>query len=70
LDIDDLSDRELQVFENIGRGLTIIEIAERLKLSAHTVETYRQRIKTKLHFKTNSELTTKAAHWVLEHEGN
>lgn len=67
-DIDDLSDRELQVFEHIGRGLTIIEIAQRLNLSSHTVETYRQRIRKKLNFRTISELASKAAQWVLEHD--
>ena len=63
---EDLSDRELQVFEHIGKGLTTIEIASRLHLSSHTVETYRQRMKAKLGIKHNSELGFKATQWVLE----
>ena len=69
-DIEDLSDRELQVFEHIGRGLTIIEISQRLTLSTHTVETYRQRIRKKLNFRTISELASRATQWVMEHERN
>lgn len=40
-----LSDRELQAFELIGQGFSTHEVAERMKISAKTVETYRVRIK-------------------------
>lgn len=63
--IDTLSDRELEVFELIGRGLTAKRIAERLGLSAKTVETYRQHIKRKLDLADNSELATCATEWVV-----
>jgi DNA-binding NarL/FixJ family response regulator len=43
-----LSPRELQVFEMLGRGLDIKEIAGQLALDHKTIELYRQRIKTKL----------------------
>ena len=43
-----LSPRELQVFEMLGRGLDIKEIADQLSLDHKTVELYRQRIKVKL----------------------
>jgi DNA-binding NarL/FixJ family response regulator len=43
-----LSPREVQVFEMLGRGLEIKEIADQLSLDHKTVEMYRQRIKTKL----------------------
>jgi len=43
-----LSPRELQVFEMLGRGLDIKEIAAQLSIDHKTVELYRQRIKTKL----------------------
>ena len=43
-----LSPRELQVFEMLGRGLDIKEIAAQLSLDHKTVELYRQRIKIKL----------------------
>lgn len=47
-----LSPRELQVFEMLGRGLDVKEIAAQLSLDHKTVELYRQRIKAKL--KVNS----------------
>lgn len=63
---EELSDREIQVFEHIGKGLTTIEIASRLHLSSHTVETYRLRMKAKLGIKHNAELGSKATEWVLD----
>lgn len=65
--VESLSDRELQIFDLIGRGLGTREIAQRLHLSVHTVETHRQRIKYKLAIDTTTELTRQAAQWVLEH---
>ncbi|MDX1530739.1 MAG: LuxR C-terminal-related transcriptional regulator, partial [Rhodothermales bacterium] len=66
--LDVLSDRELEVFEMTGRGLTTREIAERLHLSVKTVESYRARIKTKLNLSTAAELMQQAVQWV-EGEG-
>jgi DNA-binding NarL/FixJ family response regulator len=43
-----LTDRELEVFELIGRGLSTAAIAARLGVSVKTVETHRTSIKTKL----------------------
>lgn len=43
-----LSDRELQVFQLIGEGMGVAEIAERLHLSTKTIETYRSHLKDKL----------------------
>jgi hypothetical protein len=43
-----LSNRELQVFERIGRGLNTKEISDELKVSVKTVETHREGIKSKL----------------------
>jgi DNA-binding NarL/FixJ family response regulator len=60
------SNRELEVFELIGRGVTTADIARHLHLSPHTVDTYRQRIKTKLDIATSTELTRAAVQWVLE----
>ncbi|CAM3307582.1 response regulator transcription factor [Rhodothermus bifroesti] len=64
-----LSDRELEVFELTGRGLTTREIAERLHLSVKTVESYRARIKAKLGLRTAAELMQHAVQWV-ENEGS
>lgn len=62
--LDLLSDRELEVFESIGRGLATRVIAERLHLSVKTVESYRARIKTKLNLQTASEVMQHAVQWV------
>lgn len=61
-----LSDRELQVYQLIGQGLKTREIADRLHLSVHTVETHRQRIKDKLQIENTAILSREAAQWVLE----
>ena len=60
-----LSDRELQVFEMIGEGLTTREIARQLHVAVKTVETHRRRIKTKLGLKTAAQLSRDAAHWAV-----
>ena len=61
-----LSDRELAVFELIGRGLPTRTIADRLHLSVKTVETHRGHIKAKLSLKNGTDLGRHAALWVLE----
>ena len=61
-----LTDREIEVFEMLGRGLTTRQIAGRLDLSPKTVETHREHIKTKLELKNTAELATHAVQWVLE----
>lgn len=59
-----LSDRELEVLEATGRGLSTRQIAERLSLSVSTIETHKARIKNKLSLKSAQELTAFAARWV------
>jgi DNA-binding NarL/FixJ family response regulator len=58
-----LSPRELQVFEMLGRGLDIKEIAGQLSLDHKTVELYRQRIKTKLGVDSASAVLRAAVLW-------
>jgi DNA-binding NarL/FixJ family response regulator len=64
--MDILSDRELEVFRLIGKGKTSRQIAEELKLAASTVETYRERLKTKLNLSNSAELAQHATMWVVE----
>ena len=52
-----LSDREFDVMKFLANGKSVSEIAEVLSLSVTTVSTYRARIMTKMHLKTNSDLT-------------
>jgi DNA-binding NarL/FixJ family response regulator len=58
-----LTDRELAVFDQIGRGVGTAAIADRLGVSVKTIETYRSNIKTKLHLKDAAELIRFAATW-------
>lgn len=62
--IDRLSDRELQVFEAIGRGQTTLQIAHELHLSVKTIETYRSNIKRKLGLENGHQLIHAAVRWV------
>jgi DNA-binding NarL/FixJ family response regulator len=64
--LEQLSDRELEVFELIGQGSTTRSVAEHLGLSIKTVETYRENIKNKLSLENNNELICRAAQWVAE----
>lgn len=60
--IDDLSDRELEVFQMVGDGLTTRQIAERLHLSVKTIETHKAHVKEKLNLQTATQLTQHAIH--------
>jgi DNA-binding NarL/FixJ family response regulator len=62
--VEDLSDRELEVFEHIGRGQPLSVIAEVLGISVKTVETHRENIKKKLDLASATELARFAVAWV------
>jgi len=59
-----LTDRELEVFEEIGRGKATREVAEMLGISARTVDAHRAHLKKKLGLKDGSELVRYAVRWV------
>lgn len=61
-----LSDRELEVFQMIGRGLSVKEIAQQLFLSSKTVEVHREHIKEKLGLRSSAELLRYAVVHTLE----
>jgi len=63
-----LSDRELQVFQLLGRGFGTRQVAEQLNVSIKTVEAYRANIKDKLNLRSSAELVQHAIHWVLSGE--
>jgi DNA-binding CsgD family transcriptional regulator len=67
--VESLSDRELEVFELIGRGMPTRDIADKLHLSIKTIETHRAHIKAKLNLKSGTELLHHAVHW-MENAGN
>jgi DNA-binding NarL/FixJ family response regulator len=62
--LDTLSDRELEVFGLIGKGLTTRAIADRLQLSVKTIDSHREHIKEKLGLRTMNELIRSAVGWV------
>ncbi len=62
--VDNLSDRELEVFHMIGLGCGTSQIAEKLYLSIKTIETYRTHIKKKLNLTDSRELLQYAIQWV------
>jgi len=59
-----LGERQLQIFELMGRGLDTRQIAERLRIGFSSVETYRGRIRRKLKLRDHAELLQAAIAWV------
>lgn len=59
-----LTDRELEIFQLIGRGEDSHTIAKQLNLSVKTVDTHRGHLKEKLELKNGTELICYAARWV------
>ena len=66
--VSSLSDREFEVFQLVGEGLTTREIGLRLHISGKTVETHRLHIREKLGLKTPPELTKYAVRWAGANE--
>jgi len=67
--VEALTDRELEVFELVGKGYKAGQIGEQLHLSVKTVETYREHIKNKLDLADATELTRHAIEWVHGERG-
>lgn len=63
--VDLLSDREFEVFEMVGKGITTKKTARELNLSIKTIETYKSHIKTKLNIKDSTELIQFATEWSM-----
>jgi DNA-binding NarL/FixJ family response regulator len=61
-----LSDRELEVFQMIGEGLSTVQIANKLQLSPKTIESHRKTIKQKLNLQSSPQLSRRAFQWVME----
>lgn len=61
-----LSNRELEVFERLGRGLSSKAVASELGLSVKTVDTYRESLKKKLNIPDGLALIRAATIWYQE----
>lgn len=64
--MESLADRELEVFQLVGKGFNSREIAAQLHLGETTIDTYRARIREKLHLRNAADLYTRAAQWIQE----
>lgn len=68
---DRLTERELEVFRLLGKGKGSRQIAQELNITVATINSFRARIKEKLHLKSSTELMLQAINWVKEQaEGN
>jgi DNA-binding NarL/FixJ family response regulator len=65
VNMEDLSTREQEVFRLLGQGYSTPEIAEELNLAISTVETYRERLKSKLNLSNGIALTRCAILWAI-----
>ena len=65
--VDLLTDRELEIFELIGKGRDVREISEALNVSPKTVETHRTNIKEKLKLKNSRQVARVALQWATQH---
>lgn len=59
-----LSDRELEVFELLGRGRSSAQISEQLSISSKTVDAHRGNIRHKLNLADNPSVLREAVLWV------
>ncbi|RYD24100.1 MAG: response regulator transcription factor [Verrucomicrobiaceae bacterium] len=66
--VESLTDRELEVFQMIGRGHGTRSISEALGLSVKTVESYRARIKEKLQLEDGVQLLQRSVLWVQSYD--
>ncbi len=59
-----LSDREFEVFELVGQGLSTVEIAQRLGISPKTIEVHRAHIREKLEQPSGAATVRYAVRWI------
>lgn len=68
-EIEQLSDREMEVFELIGQGKSSREISVQLHIGIKTVESYKSRMKEKLGLENARQLLQHAVRWLLTERG-
>jgi len=64
-DLARLSDRELQVFQMLGGGASVDEMALAFHVSRKTVESHRENVKRKLGLRSSKDLLRTATLWVV-----
>jgi DNA-binding NarL/FixJ family response regulator len=65
--VEQLSDRELEIFQFTGQGKDSTSIADALHICPKTVEVHRSHIRKKLRIATTSEMISYAARWIEKH---
>jgi DNA-binding NarL/FixJ family response regulator len=63
---DVLTDRELQVFQMLGEGDSVAEVAEKLNRSPKTIQNHIDHIRKRMNIRTRQELYQKSKEWVLD----
>jgi len=66
--VNQLTDRELEIFQLIGQGFGTRQIASKLHISVKTVENHRAHIKEKLNLKSAIELVQQATLWLQRNQ--
>jgi len=64
--LDTLTDRELEVLQLLGEGLSSRQVSERMHVSFKTVESHREHLKSKLDLHSASELVSFAFNWARQ----
>ena len=62
--LEELSNREMHIFQLLGSGLGTRQIAASLNLSVKTIESHRENIKHKLRLRSSVEVRERATKWV------
>lgn len=68
--VEQLSDREFEIFCLFGSGYSVKDISQKLNISIYTVETHRRTIKRKLQLHDSSALIRHAVQWILMNNGS
>ena len=62
--LEELSNREMHIFQLLGSGFGNRQIATSLGLSVKTIDSHQENIKHKLHLRSCAQLRERAAKWV------
>ncbi len=63
LPVERLSNRELEIFQLLGKGYKRKEISRKLNINTNTLESHRRKIREKLNIDSASELSKVAVQW-------
>lgn len=70
IELESLSEREIQVFQAMGQGKSTRVIAEEMDVNVKTIESFRRRIKAKLGIQNTNQLAYRAVEWSVRQGAN